>query len=55
MLRNVITPGVLYILIVLLFTVYYMAFAFGSPPSWFHTIGAVALLLFIFRIARGDD
>ncbi|MCC6287404.1 MAG: hypothetical protein IT249_05925 [Chitinophagaceae bacterium] len=50
-----ITGNGLYIAIVVLFTIYFMAFPFSSPPVWIHLAGIAGVVLFILRIARGDD
>lgn len=50
-----ITGNGLYIIIVLLFAIYFMAFAFANPPGWLHVVGIAGAGLFIFRIIRGDD
>ncbi|MGN6436555.1 MAG: hypothetical protein ACTHMM_08465 [Agriterribacter sp.] len=50
-----ITGNGLLLAIVLLFTCYFMAFAFASPPAWLHITGVAGVVLFIVRIVRGDD
>lgn len=45
----------LYIMIVVLFTFYFMSFLIPSPSPWIHLAGIAGIGLFIFRIIRGDD
>jgi hypothetical protein len=49
------TGNSLLVIIILLFTVWFMGIAFVEPNSLFHIAGALATILFIFRIIRGDD
>jgi hypothetical protein len=49
------TGNTLLLVIILLYTVWFMGAAFFDEPIWFHVVGAIATALFILRIARGDD
>lgn len=46
---------VLYLWIVICFTIPYISFAFFSAPYWLMIPALVGILLFILRIIRGDD
>ena len=49
------TGNSLLAVIILLYTVWFMGVAFVDSNSLFHIAGALATILFIFRIIRGDD
>ncbi len=49
------TGNILLSIIIVLFTIWYIGYAFFNPGEWFHLFGALGLILFLVRIFRGDD
>ena len=49
------TGNYLLAVIILLYIVWFMGVAFVESDPLFHIAGALATILFIFRIIRGDD